>query len=272
MSTTTPAPAPPPWSCRATVYTIPLWTTAGVAASPEFQAAAYAPLEAAAPFASSALSTPIGGLSMVQLIRYSSSPVGTYDEMLLIPGKFRYEVDGKDGKRESKDALRVTRIYVSQRDTCYNGRKNWNIPKHLARFEWTDKPDSTTIKVFPLHSDSTEPYFQATFSAWPYLPGVPISTRVAGYLVDMTLVQPPVPSGAGESGDAAALAGTDTWCKVTPYIYSPRARLGWVDLQQAGGSPFAPFASSRWLVGAKLEDAVIEFGEGATWSTPASSQ
>ncbi|TXT07519.1 hypothetical protein VHUM_03239 [Vanrija humicola] len=270
MSAATPPPAPPPWSLRATIYTIPLYTTPDVAASPAFADAAYAPLEAAAPFATGA--APVGGLSMVQLIRYSASPVGAYDEMLLIPGKFRYDVEGPDGKRQSKDALRVTRIYVSQRDTCYNGRKNWNIPKHLARFEWVDKPEGTTIKVFPQHSDSPEPYFQATFTAWSYVPAVPVSTRVAGNLLDMTLVQPPLPSGAAEEGDAAALTGTDTWCKVLPYIYSPRARLGWIDLQQAGGGSFAPFTERRWLVGAKLEDAVVEFGEGETWSAPASSE
>lgn len=149
---------------------------------------------------------------------------------------------------------------------------DWNIPKHLARFEWTDKPDSATIKVFPLHSDSQEPYFQATFSAWSYAPALPVSTRALSRLLDMTLVQPPLPSGAGEPGHAAALAGTETWCKVVPYIYSPRARLGWVDLQQAGGGSLEPWSARRWLVGAKLEDAVVEFGDGETWETPASSQ
>ena len=58
---------------------------------------------------------------MVQLIRYSDSPVGPYDELLVTPGKFEYEVE-EGGKRIKKRNTRITRIYVSQKATCYNGR------------------------------------------------------------------------------------------------------------------------------------------------------
>jgi hypothetical protein len=39
---------------------------------------------------------------------------GPYDELMLVPGAF--DVPGKNKKR-----LRMTRIYVSQKDTMYNG-------------------------------------------------------------------------------------------------------------------------------------------------------
>jgi len=55
---------------------------------------------------------------MVQIIRHTESPVGPYDELVLIPGKFEYESSGK------KSNLKVSRIYVSQEKTCYNGRKS----------------------------------------------------------------------------------------------------------------------------------------------------
>lgn len=83
----------------------------------------YSPLEASSNFAKDKL---VGGLSMVQVIRYTESPVGPYDEFLIMPGSFEYnvEVESKNGKIElvKKKNVRVTRIYVNQKDTCWNGR------------------------------------------------------------------------------------------------------------------------------------------------------
>jgi len=83
--------------------------------SPPLLDHAYAPLEAASPFASAESSGAFkGGLGMMQIVRYHDSPVGAYDELLLVPGYF--EVPGA-----KKNMVRVTRIYVSQKDTCWNG-------------------------------------------------------------------------------------------------------------------------------------------------------
>ena len=54
---------------------------------------------------------------MTQIIRYSETPVGPYDELAILPGAF--EVTGPD-KRTSKD-LRITGIWVSQNVTLMNG-------------------------------------------------------------------------------------------------------------------------------------------------------
>lgn len=61
---------------------------------------------------------------MLQFIRYTDSPVGPYDEMIVVPGGFEYEREDEGGRRVKKRNPRITRIYVSQKDTCYNGRKS----------------------------------------------------------------------------------------------------------------------------------------------------
>lgn len=58
-----------------------------------------------------------GKVGMIQAIRYTDSPVGPYDELLIVPGFFEYENEGK-----SEQSVRVSRIYVSQKYTAYNGR------------------------------------------------------------------------------------------------------------------------------------------------------
>lgn len=118
-------PVPPPWTLRGTVYTFPFWTNMSQIAQANEAGITYSPLEANSEFANSAEAgaAHLGGLSMVQIIRYSESPVGPYDELILIPGSHQYVVE-ENGKRVTKRHLRITRIYVSQKYTCWNGRKS----------------------------------------------------------------------------------------------------------------------------------------------------
>lgn len=108
--------APPPWICKATVYVLPLYNPASSSLPNDI---AYDPLEAkTASFSSEQDAGKYkGGLSMAQIIRYSETPVGPYDELAILPGAF--EVAGPD-KRTSKD-LRITGIWVSQNVTLMNG-------------------------------------------------------------------------------------------------------------------------------------------------------
>lgn len=90
---------------------------------------------------------------MLHLLRYIETPVGPYDELAVMPGYFEYskgKEDGKENKARKAKNMRITAIWVSQRDTCYNGkdgsrkttgscaelsssgRKNWNIPKSVC--------------------------------------------------------------------------------------------------------------------------------------------
>lgn len=113
MSNNTIPIAPAPWTLKATIYLFATYTSAS-----QLPPLSYSSLESNhPPFTAS--SKFVGGLGSVQLIRYTESPVGPYDELLIVPGFFEWGDAG--GRRKN---ARVSRIYVSQRDTCWNGRKS----------------------------------------------------------------------------------------------------------------------------------------------------
>ncbi|KAF5009504.1 hypothetical protein FDECE_4293 [Fusarium decemcellulare] len=252
---------------------------------------AYSPLEGNSDYASSSSSRALGGLSMLQILRYRDSPVGAYDEMILAPGSFEYEREDQSGRRIKRRNPKITRIYVSQRDTCYNGRKNWNVPKHLARFAWTSNTDgSTTVQVYPhdtvanpdsaseSSSPSPVPFFQATFKPIRFAPSFPFKTTWVNYLgFESTLVLPPLPAGSGSQDE---LPGTDRWCSVVPQQSSSRCSLGWFDVAQHRddeGKLTGEFDNfwpgwGRWQFGIKMDDAVIKFDHPETWHPPTTSQ
>ena len=170
----------------------------------------------------------------------------------------------------------------------------WNIPKHLARFEFTSPtPGSTKVRVFPHDttgdvleaSASSKAFFTATYSPVSYLPYFPFSTSVGKYMgIDFNLVQPPLPAGKGSLGE---LPGTGKWCKLLPIEYTKKACVGWFDLRQqekgadvkvADGESeqeevagaYSPFENwwpgiRRWNMGLKMEEATIEFGGEIYW-------
>lgn len=79
-----------------------------------------------------------GGLGALLFVNYSSSDVGPYHEVLYIPGNFEW--NGKKFKR-------ITRIFVSSRESVEAGRRNWAIPKEQADFVWTRQNSVTKIEV-----------------------------------------------------------------------------------------------------------------------------
>jgi hypothetical protein len=128
---------PPPWTCKGDVYICGFWNNPSQGA----------PIIGNEPGETSShnfryeLERDIyaGGPCVIQLIRYTESPVGSYDELLIIPGYFRQY-------NSPEMHPRITRIYVSQHASCLNGlckicshpqilmtklsgRQNWNIPK-----------------------------------------------------------------------------------------------------------------------------------------------
>lgn len=113
--------SPPPWTLKGDVYMFAFWTTASQAKNLPTEYA-YSPLEAQSSFASTESSKPVGGLSMIQILRYNDSPVGPYDELLVVPGSFAWEREDASGRRKKGRNPKITRIYVSQKQTCYNGR------------------------------------------------------------------------------------------------------------------------------------------------------
>lgn len=75
--------------------------------------------------------SPIGRVVQVILVRYHESPVGPYDELLLL-----------DHPLISKRRLSsIAKIYVSTETSVVHGQHFWGIPKQLAQFEWVIKDD-----------------------------------------------------------------------------------------------------------------------------------
>ncbi|CAE6527829.1 unnamed protein product [Rhizoctonia solani] len=154
-----------------------------------------------------------GGLGTIQLIRYHSSPVGPYDELLYVPGQMNFKVGGS-----SLSGLSITRIYVSSFASVVNGRRNWNIPKRLARFEFTletpsDPLSPTLASVYPSLSDSPnpgfspDPIFRARLVPSRRLPNFPLNlTSIPRAILDSRVLQPPLTDPVG----------TEQWCIVEP--------------------------------------------------------
>lgn len=143
------------------------------------------------------------------------------------------------------------------------GRVNWSIPKHLARFEFSEParrkgdPSASELKVsvFEPGENVNVPFFSATLTSAKWLPSFPLSTK---YLpLDTTLVQPPLPA-----GDEAMIAGTDTWkvCKLS--VWTQRASMMWVDVAAKTDSDDKAWPDVKpWSMGLCVEDATIDMAE-----------
>jgi hypothetical protein len=241
-----------------------------------------------------------GGLGAIMIVRYTSTPVGPYDELMLIPGNFSVPQPANGPPTVPKKALRIARIYVSQRTTTYNGRLNWNIPKHLARFEFSapvtargaTPPEKLTVKVFApgtVEGDGTAPFFACTLSPWRWIPAVPINMKYVP--LNMVQVQPPIPEPAGHKraieaemnggvkidpydisakNEVAVAAGTDRWCSFDIGGKVVRARGCWVEMlhSKTGGKEegkYFPQDLKPWSMGGWMEEAVLDIGEPLEW-------
>lgn len=112
-----------------------------------------------------------GGFGAVMLVDYKSSPVGPYQEILFIPGKFR---------ENSKTGYRVKKISVSTLISVINGRENWGLPKNHAQFRFiNERKGKETVSV----TAKGISYFRATFK--PFGPFIPVS----GVFLTPTLLQ-----------------------------------------------------------------------------------
>lgn len=168
---------------------------------------------------------------------------------------------------------------------CADGVTDWNIPKHLASFDFKEDQDGTThVQVFPHDTTgdpseaapSRKPFFRARFKPIPYVPSFPVSTRLAKYVgYDLSFAQPPVPEGNTSQGE---LSGTDKWCALTADESSRKASLGWFDLRQADeqGNTTSEFENfwpglKRWKLGLKMEDTDFDISEGRYWEPPKST-
>ncbi|KAH7335863.1 hypothetical protein B0J17DRAFT_668182 [Rhizoctonia solani] len=145
-----------------------------------------------------------GGLGVIQLTRFHSSPVGPYDELIYIPGQMSYKVGGSSASGRS-----ITQIYVSSFAALVNGRRIWNTPKHLARFQFIPEtpsdPNSPIIaSVYPSLADlpspefSPDPMFRARLVPSRYLPSFPLNlSKFPRALFPMRVLQPPLTNPIG---------------------------------------------------------------------------
>ena len=234
-----------------------------------------------------------------------STLTGPYDELIFVPGNFTitHPSSSETIPKLPKKAMRISRIYVSQRTTTYNGRLNWNIPKHLARFTFSapptlqgqSPPSALTVRVFPpgtQDGDGVDPFFAATIKPWQWVPAIPVSTKYIP--MSLALVQPPIPEPQGQQQAAkeaidgphtdpydldpkkglAVLVGTERWRGFDISASSPRARGCWVEVHEGGdedrggdeeGEIFFPSRLGTWRVGAWMEEVDWKIGDVVEW-------
>jgi hypothetical protein len=280
-----------PWTLHAESYILFLKLS-------ELPAGLYDPLEEA--WSDERNGSFTGGLGAIMIIRYTSTPVGPYDEIMLIPGNFTVPQPSEGPPKIPKKALRIARIYVSQRTTTYNGRLNWNIPKHLARFEFSapvtkkgeTPPEKLTMKVFApgtQEGDGVAPFFACTLQPWKWIPAIPFNMKYAP--IAMQQVQPPIPEPAGfknavetelnsnvkidpydisAKNEVAVAAGTDRWCAYDIGGKIERMRGCWVEVlhSKTGGEEegkYFPQGLQPWSVGGWMEETELSIDKPLEW-------
>ncbi|KAH7096498.1 hypothetical protein BKA62DRAFT_719486 [Auriculariales sp. MPI-PUGE-AT-0066] len=275
------APVPAPWTLHGEVYWMVLSGSALLprnAQSPrppqhdELLDCAYQPLErpsADRPGSKEQEGRFVGGLGMVWVVRYTESPVGPYDELIYIPGDFVCP-DGTTSPR-------ITTIYVSSPESVWNGRRNWNIPKHLARFSFTKQDDgSTLVKIYNFYDSAPEesqhPFFAAQFNVQRYLPSIPLSTRP---FLNKASPHPPLSAGPADRPEECAtdVSSGETkpglakgWTAVRHSTSGPASLIWWSPAPHKEGGKIAAgeYADGVGFPKVKVWSAGIWMGKGTT--------
>ena len=273
--------APPPWTLKAKLYLFFATLKPDNREDPILQGlppGSYNPSETIHPSALAPINGSTqwkGGLTGFVLVRYEQSPVGPYDELMMTPDGFvnPYEKKATSG--------RITTIYVSSRQSVWNGRKNWSmffspvfsrchvsliypidIPKHLARFEFIPK-DSKTLSVKVSLPDAEVPFFTATITD-SVIPGIPLPSFILNPY--MRIVQPPIL--ASDPPDIE-IASDDDWASILP-TYSGPWRAAYIRPSEGGNELYGdglhyPRVKLFWI-GAKFTG-TIQFPEGVKISS-----
>ncbi|KAL2831549.1 hypothetical protein BDW59DRAFT_182183 [Aspergillus cavernicola] len=207
-----------------------------------------------------------GWLKAIMIVRYEDTDVGPYDELMLFPG---WAVNPNTGKKD----MRISTIYVSTDASVWNGRRNWNIPKHRARFEFKPVGKSDlSLKVYhpensPAPLNPNLPFFTALLKG-SSLPKVPLP-----HMAPLPLVQPPLSKSRWPPGIQDAVIATDDpengrenpWLRINPAFkgswglaYPRRLEDGEDTLQWHGDGVGFP-KLKLWSVGSVFEGR-IEFG------------
>ncbi|CAF0864198.1 unnamed protein product [Adineta steineri] len=136
-----------------------------------------------------------GGMGGLLLIRYTDSPVGPYDELILMPGSYQFH---------DTTYYRISQIYVSSLDSVINGRRNWGIPKKLARFSWKD--NNTYVEIFL--PDANEPF--CTIRVQPRLYCLPANSALIPSSF-RTILQPPLEENDNKNTYLKTILSSNGW-------------------------------------------------------------
>ncbi|KAL3476650.1 hypothetical protein BJX99DRAFT_258197 [Aspergillus californicus] len=274
---------PPPWTLKAKSWTF-LYSDVEKSTPPPqnpnnkpeilqsvLPAGAYHPFETIHPSALEKLPNghsqfQEGRLKVIMIIRYEETDVGPYDELIFLPAP---AVTPKTGKKD----FRTSTIYVSTDASVWNGRRNWNIPKHRAVFDFKQVGKSdVSLKVYhpqdsPAPLNPQVPFFTALLKS-SSLPKVPLPNMAL-----LPLIQPPLARSTWPPGIQDAVIATDDpengrenpWLMVKPSFkgkwglaYPKKLEDGEDTLQWHGdgiGFPRVKF----WSAGASFEG-IVGFG------------
>ncbi|KAF7360541.1 hypothetical protein MVEN_00785200 [Mycena venus] len=193
--------------------------------------------------------------SILQIISYSESPVGPYDELVYVPGRWKYA--------DEKTAFRITQIYVSSKESTLNGRKNWNIPKRIANFSIKPGSSSGATDISVSLPGASAPFFKASIKPITILSSLSVraSTSLLGSYFG--LMQPPLPAGP-EPEEIA----TTQWAALLPVLKgsaSFRKLVPELDGKIGDGKGFP--AVVPWSVGFTMENLDMDFGVSTTYDT-----
>ncbi|KAF9058393.1 hypothetical protein BDP27DRAFT_1428701 [Rhodocollybia butyracea] len=180
--------APAPWHLKARTWVFAVSSEAGSKDANNLPAGWAAPWQADALAAGGEF---IGGPAVVMLVQYSDTPVGRYDELGYFPGRWRY-ADGSIG-------FRMSIMLVSSKDSTWNGRRNWNIPKQVASFKYESLSNgSWSLSVSQISHDHSlsDPLFQVTINPISLISRLPIPFNSRWFGKILSFAQPPLPQGS----------------------------------------------------------------------------
>lgn len=168
-----------------------------------------------------------GGFSAAMVVNYTASNVGPYQEILWIPGTFRFA----DRKRQS-----ITRIFVSTWESVENGQRNWGIPKDRADFRITAEGDGVEHVVVSKNG--------TVFADF--------RVKKSGFSLPVPAI--PLPKAMGELGQI--LDGKE-------YFYAPSVRGKFAGAKFLGGTfdgaQFPDLGRGRIITGVRITDFVMNF-------------
>ncbi|KAF5389620.1 hypothetical protein D9757_004131 [Collybiopsis confluens] len=247
--------APAPWKLKCRT-----WMLLTSPLSSNKQGGALFPAGWAAPFQYEALQKGqfLGGPGMVMLVQYAETPVGPYDELMWIAGKFSMAELASEKKKINGN--RITRIYVSTKESTANGRRNWNIPKQVAKFNYTHEADgSWDLAVSLRQKISTKPISHSSIFLrirFQFLP--PIPKGPPGYPPEV------IESECTDDGQEPKWASLVPDIRGSMYIATFKPKVAVKEGKNAIADGISFPAMDPWRLAVVMEDVRINFGE-AEW-------